>query len=950
MNPVASSLLSTLLAAGCIAAVPAIRDDSGRALAFEDLMRFERIREASINDAGTWIAYARMPDRGDAVAVFREVDGASEHRVERGRAPRVTPNGSFGVARIEPSLEERVAADKDGKGSKDKPKPGLAVVALATGDAERIERVESFALSDDGRWLAYRRHASDEDEAEDAEGEAEAPEAEAPEEAAAEEGAGDEEPEPEPKEPELGTDLHLRELATGEERVIEHVRSFSFDDPSSTLIYAVSAPAGEGNGLFAARLGGDAPDAALHARGLAVYSHATWAEDRTRLAFIAADFDPEDGEPVRAEVWTWDGAGEARPLAADDDAPAGFALPAENRLAFSADGQRLFLGFAPRDEDEEPDEGDDEAPFDPYDVEEILSDRGVDVWHWNDPWINSNQKKRWEESEKDRVYLAVAHLDTGELVQLAGEDLPEIYALDAPAAVLGRSDVPYRREVTWDGTYADLYRIDLATGEPTLVSRRMQGRARLSPSGRFASFYRDGDWHLYDDRSGSTRNVTRELGVPFANEDHDYPSDPPGYGQGEWLDDDSAFLVYDKYDVWQVFTAARAPLRLTDGRDERVIHRVLDRDPDVDHLPPGAELLLSAYHDLEKHDTFVAGRLGEPGVRPIYGTGAHRLELVAQAEDSPRALVTRERYDEYPDLWVTDFESDPVRLSDADAQRDGIAWGSAELIEWRSLDGVPLQGVLIKPGNYVEGQRYPVLVYFYRFYSQRLNEFNDPVINHRPSFPLYASDGYAIFLPDVRFEVGSPGFSATKCLVPGIQELIDRGIADPDAIGLHGHSWSGYQAAFVITQTDAFAAAVAGAPVSNMTSAYGGLRYGTGLARQFQYEKSQSRIGASLWEARDLYIENSPVFFADRIETPLLIQFGDDDGAVPWTQGVELYLACRRLGKDCVFLQYRGEPHHLKRYANKLDYSIKMKEFFDHHLRGAPAPAWMTQGVPYRGE
>jgi dipeptidyl aminopeptidase/acylaminoacyl peptidase len=241
-------------------------------------------------------------------------------------------------------------------------------------------------------------------------------------------------------------------------------------------------------------------------------------------------------------------------------------------------------------------------------------------------------------------------------------------------------------------------------------------------------------------------------------------------------------------------------------------------------------------------------------------------------------------------------------------------------------------------------------VYYYRFFSQRIYEFNQTVINHRPHFPFYASHGYAVFLPDIRFDVGLPGYSATKCLVPGIQKLIDMGIADPDAIGLHGHSWSGYQTAFVITQTDIFKCAVAGAPVSNMTSAYSGIRWGTGMARQFQYEQSQSRIGATLWERRDLYIDNSPVFFADRIKTPLLIIFGDEDGAVPWYQGIELYLAMRRLGKDCVFLQYRGEPHHPQKYPNKLDWFNKMKEYFDHYLKGQPGPEWITQGVPYKGK
>ncbi|MDA3821090.1 MAG: prolyl oligopeptidase family serine peptidase, partial [Bacteroidales bacterium] len=292
----------------------------------------------------------------------------------------------------------------------------------------------------------------------------------------------------------------------------------------------------------------------------------------------------------------------------------------------------------------------------------------------------------------------------------------------------------------------------------------------------------------------------------------------------------------------------------------------------------------------------------------------------------------------------------PLKLTDINPQVKDFAWGNVELVEWTSIDGKALQGILIKPGNYVEGKKYPVLVYYYRFFTDRMYDFPHVAVNHRPCYPYYARNDYAIFLPDNRFDIGTPGYSATKCLVPGVQKIIDMGIADPDAIALHGHSWSGYQTAFVITQTDLFACAIAGAPVSNMTSAYSGIRWGTGLARQFQYEKSQSRIGGSLWEARDKYIENSPVFFADRINTPLLIEFGDIDDAVPWYQGIELYLAMRRLDKDCIFLQYRGEPHHLKIYANKLDYTIKFKDYLDHYLKGEEAADWIKDGVPYQGK
>ncbi|MBM2841297.1 MAG: family peptidase, partial [Bacteroidetes bacterium] len=307
-----------------------------------------------------------------------------------------------------------------------------------------------------------------------------------------------------------------------------------------------------------------------------------------------------------------------------------------------------------------------------------------------------------------------------------------------------------------------------------------------------------------------------------------------------------------------------------------------------------------------------------------------------------------ESYTEFPDIWVSDLNLKSARrISDVNPQMADFAWGSSELVEWNSLDGRPLQGVLVKPGNYEPGKRYPVLVYYYELSSQRLHEFNQVVINHRPCFPFYASNGYAVFLPDVRFELGRPGMSAMKCVVPGVQKLIDMGVADPEAIALHGHSWGGYETAYIITQTNMFACAIAGAPVGNMTSGYSGIRLETGLARQFQYEQEQSRIGGSLWEYPERYIENSPVFHADRIKTPLLIEFGDEDEAVPWQQGIELYLAMRRLGKECVFLQYRGEPHHLKKYPNKLDYSIKFKEFLDHHLKGTPAPEWFLKGIPY---
>jgi len=238
-------------------------------------------------------------------------------------------------------------------------------------------------------------------------------------------------------------------------------------------------------------------------------------------------------------------------------------------------------------------------------------------------------------------------------------------------------------------------------------------------------------------------------------------------------------------------------------------------------------------------------------------------------------------------------------------------------------------------------------VYFYEKMSNTLHRYRTPGPGRSSiSIPFYVSRGYVVFIPDIHYRDGYPGESALNCLVPGVLNIVNRGFIDAERIGVQGHSWGGYQAAFLITRTNIFAAVEAGAPVVNMTSAYGGIRWGSGRSRMFQYERSQSRLGGSLWDARPRYIENSPLFWADKIETPVLFIHNDDDGAVPWYQGIEFFVALRRLGKPAWMINYNGEPHGLRKYQNKKDWAIRMQQFFDHYLKGAPPPVWLAEGIP----
>ncbi len=1014
----ASALLMTTLST---TPQPAEATD-GKVLTLVDLMKMRTIQDTVIADEGGWIAYALVPDRGDGELVVKTTDGSREHRVERGHAPDIAPDGRFVAARLAPTLaEQEQSADKKGD---DKPKPGLVLLDTRDGSQHTFERVERFALSADGTWLArHHAKAADEDEAEgeEATGGEESEGSEGNEgnegneesEGSEEQGEksepaeGDEPDDEKPEDEDAGTLLVLRQLTSGQEIEIEHVTAWAFDDVGHGIAYAVVTPSGEGNGAFLRDLDSlDATAITLDATDRAHYHAMTWShEPHQHLAFVSetrhdasstnadapsrdadAAEDASSDEPPPAALWIWRGDTRTHAqITASADAPESWYLPAENELVWSRDGARLFFGYRLRSDWQPPDDGDREEQadaeegdsatddFDPFDFEAILEKKTLDVWHWNDPLIMTNQRERWEDEQK-HLYQAVYHLPSaaeasagagaggaspsggpagGHIVTLADRDVRQVATANNAQAVMGRAEEPYFRERTWDGFYFDLYWISLTDGSRRQVAARIEDDASLSPDGRYVAYYRAPDWFLWDSADGSTRNLTADLDVPFADEDHDYPRDASGYDVADWLEDSSAVLINDKYDIWR-FPTGDGPARSVtggDGREQKMVYRLRDLDPDREFVRADERLLLSGYHDRLKYRGFYRAQASGEAVEPILSGKGETLRFRMRAKDADHLLFSRERYDQFPDLWTASADfSAPRKLSNANPQMAEFAWGEAELVEWRDLDGRETQGILIKPGNYQPGKRYPVLVYFYRLFSQRLHLFNDPRVNHRPSFPVYASDDYAIFLPDVRFDIGEPGFSATKSLVPGVQKLIDMGVADPDAIGLHGHSWSGYQTAFVITQTDQFKAAVAGAPVSNMTSAYSGIRWGSGLARQFQYEQGQSRIGGTLWEARDAYIDNSPVFFADRIETPLLIMFGDQDDAVPWYQGIELYLAMRRLGKDAVFLQYRGEPHHLKQYANKLDYALKMKAFFDHHLKGAPAPAWMTEGIPFRGD
>jgi fermentation-respiration switch protein FrsA (DUF1100 family) len=514
---------------------------------------------------------------------------------------------------------------------------------------------------------------------------------------------------------------------------------------------------------------------------------------------------------------------------------------------------------------------------------------------------------------------------------------------------VGNGGTSYEMMSHLDGQrFADVYAINLQTGDRKLAVKQSRWTYGASPTGTHFAYYTDGNYWVYDMTTGQATNITKGVPTSFINTEDDHNIDRPPVPLVGWARDGKSVVLSDNWDLWQVPIAGGTAKNLTmNGKKEQVRYRrPVNLEPDERGIDLSKTVYIDAYGEWNKKDGIAVIEPGKPGVRRIVWDEASYGGLV-KAKHADTYLYTRQTFKEAPDYYVSDASiTNSQKITDLSAQQQPFLWSAGTiLVDYVSTKGDKLQGALHLPANYEKGKQYPTVVYYYEKMSNNAYQYARPTANGF-SISAYNSNGYAVFDPDITYKINDPGMSAVWCLVPAVKAAIATGVVDAKHVGIHGHSWGGYQTAFTITQTDLFAAAVAGAPLTDMISMYGIIYKNTGVTNGEIFEASQGRFSSGPWENWDAYTRNSPVAQAAKVKTPLLMLHNDKDGAVDFTQGMEYFNTLRRMQKPVVLLEYPGENHNLARRANQKDYTVRMKEFFDHFLMGKPMPSWYQEGVP----
>lgn len=893
-----------------------------KVLDHKDLEIWNTIQNQSISPNGEFVMYSLEKGEKDNLLKIKNGKGTLVFEHERSDKGQFTFNSNFALFSINPWKDSIKELKRTKVKEEDLPKDSLGIYNLNTKVLTKIANVKSYKTPE--KWAGFIGYLLEDIKAAKKEDDTLKTIKKAKKKSGKKVGK------------ENGYHLVLRDLNSTKQDTFKFVTDYIFAEKAKRLAFITAGVDSTVNaGVYVLNLENNQLTQIFDALK-AKYSQLNFSETGKNLGFVV-DTDTTKVLVRPNELMHWkDGENKAVKLVDGDSAPNGFRVSSDGQISFSKDDSKLYFGLA------QPAIVKDTTLLD----EEIVN---VEVWTYDEPRLYTVQELQVKNDEKKSYLTAIQLNNENKLVQIGSEAYEDTILGNEGNSefALVSASLQYELESQWTGNSARDYAIvNTNTGETIEILKKISGRISLSPAGKYAYGYNsvDSTWFTYSLASKKLTNLTK--GEVFYNELNDYPNMPYAYGSPGWTENDEAILIYDRYDIWKFNPNNGTNTKLTDGRADKIVYRYAKLDKEERFLNANKWLLETINETNKNSGYYEFNPKNNKGKQLV--SDAFNFSTPLKARENDKVIFSKQSFKVFPDLIYSDLNfKKQTKISNANPQQSQYNWGTAELVNWISLDGEALTGMLIKPENFDPTIKYPMIVNFYEKSSDEIFKHRAPSAGRSTiNYSFYASRGYLIFNPDVTYRIGYPGESALNCVLPGVTSLIEKGFVDKDNIGVQGHSWGAYQIAYLVTKTDIFKAAEAGAPVPNMISAYGGIRWWTGLSRQFQYEHTQSRIGGTPWEYPQRYIENSPIFNIDKINTPLLIMHNDADGHVPWYQGIEFFTALRRLGKPSWFLNYNDEPHWPQKFQNRKDFNIRLAQFFDFYLKGAQKPVWMERGVP----
>lgn len=859
----------------------------------EDYGRFKSISSVAISEKASWISYSYLTPRKDDTLYIKSQVSNITYTIACGSALKFSDNELWAVYKNSPTFLKQQSLKKEKKPITSK----AVLINLTNGTKTSFDNQATFSFNKGSDILAIQLAKKD------------------------------------LKAKNKGRDLLIQNLKDGSTIRKADVSEYKFNKAGTWLAYTVESTDTIGNGLFLYNTK-TGKELALETKR-ELFSKLTWNEKGNAIAVLVG-LTPK-GKLFRSNTLIAFTNLNTLPqkfeysAEADSNFPKEYIISENSAPQFSDDFSFYFLGIAKQDI----------KISKKKDADPIAN---VDLWHWNDKRIQTVQKKQ-ASRDKKLTYLSAVNVKNNKLIQLADSNIKYVSLSRDGKVAIGRNNEPYISD--WKPKLSDYYSIDLNTGKSLLIKKELGRSYGFSPDSKNYLFWIDNNFWNYNVLEEKLSNLSANSSAGFTNELFDKAGKKPPYGLAGWTKDGKNVVLYSRYDIWLQPLDGSAGRSLTKGygAEKEIQLRYVKTDPEEKFIDLDKELLLSAYGYWTKKAGYY--KLSDGLLKElVYTDNSYGRPI--KAKEAEKYLVTRESPSEYSDYYFTDSNFKKLKkVTDANPIVKEFRWYHNELIEYTNKSGVRLQAVLMVPNGYKKSDKYPMLVDFYEKNSQNLNRWSRIIYRDTPMYPKYASNGYLILLPDIHFNLRTTHSDMLECIEAAVNKVNELGYVDMKKIGIHGHSFSGQGGNYIVTHSDMFAAACIGAGVADLLADFNQLWKSSGTNQHSYDYYGQGRFNTNPYDDFDLFVDQSAVFHARDMNTPLLLFQGEADGSVEWLQAIEFYNGLRFNKKNVILCSYPGEGHHLSKWENKVDFQTRMEQFYDHYLKGKEAPDWMINGIPY---